>query len=154
MYNGHWPTMLIPRLLPCSRSSSTVRGGPQVWFPVAGEPSAVRDLTLGVTVSGVFCTGDLSGEESGLVFLGEARGDKLALLKRLKSDWNAFIIMYACIWSTLLGISYSLILLILIDCNWKFCLVYFYAEQNFLKQVFFNTKCNKTKWLKRWLIRE
>lgn len=95
---------------------------------MAGESLVVRDLILGVIVFGVFCIGDFFGEEFGLVFLGEVKGDKLVLLKWLKSDWNLFIIMYVCIWLILLGIFYFLILLIFVDCNWKFCLVYFYKE--------------------------
>lgn len=41
--------MLIPRLLPSWRSSSTIRGGPHAWLPTTGEPSAANDFWWGET---------------------------------------------------------------------------------------------------------
>lgn len=84
------PTILMPRLLPGSRTSSTVRAGPQAWFPAAGDPSDARDFCLGdicwtvdswtgTTSAGEEGAGD--GEDGGLtadrVLLGE--DDNVAL---------------------------------------------------------------------------
>ena len=82
------PTILIPKLLPGSLLSSTIRGGPHVWLLVAGDPSAARDFCRGDTGSapdwndgsGVMTDGgERGGEGMPSEPCGVARGDMLAL---------------------------------------------------------------------------